>query len=128
MPSRPIGGCRHSQRNLAALMWRRHWAIARLNDMARITEEQWQAWLAAQPPLNPMPPQVRAEVQRILDGAARRLLREGLNLDAARGVSALHAAADGDAPDRPADERPLLVEGEVFPVRRAHARRAAHRA
>lgn len=44
----------------------------------RPTDEEWTAWLGKQPPLNPLPPRVRAEVQRILDGAARRVLQKQL--------------------------------------------------
>jgi hypothetical protein len=59
-----------------------------------------------------LPPHVRAEAQRILDGAARRLLSEQLDRDA------IGATARGDS--RPLnggpDQRPPLIEGESLPV------------
>lgn len=59
-----------------------------------------------------LPPHARAEVQRILDGAARRLLADELNgqpLGTATGI-------DGDALDRRPDQRSTLMEGEPTPV------------
>jgi hypothetical protein len=86
-----------------------------------------EAWLRAQPPLNPMPPRVRGEVQRILDGEARRLLRERLDADAAAHVRTAHVATDDDTPDGGADQSTLRAELERLPVRRTHARRTAQR-
>ncbi len=59
-----------------------------------------------------LPPHVRTEVRRILDGAARRLLAEELDGDAVGAATGrdAHSLAGG------ADERTLLVESESVPV------------
>ena len=59
-----------------------------------------------------LPPRARAEVQRILDGAARRLLAEQVDLDA------LDAAAgrDSDAVDGRADQGAAFVQREQVPI------------
>ena len=59
-----------------------------------------------------LPAPVVAEVQRILDGAARRLLLAWRDEDA---FAATAAGRDRDALDRRADDRALLVEGEDPP-------------
>jgi hypothetical protein len=65
-------------------------------------------------------PRARTEVQRILDGAARRLLAEEIDGDPLRSAT----ARDGDALDDRADQVAPLVEGEPVPVR---GRRDRHR-
>jgi hypothetical protein len=61
-----------------------------------------------------LPAHVHAEVQRILDGAARRLLAEQLDRDTLRATppghnrGALHGRTDQGA---------LLVQGQAIPVR-----------
>ena len=59
-----------------------------------------------------LPPRARAEVQRVLDGAARRLLAEQVDLDA------LDAAAgrDRDAIDGRADQGAAFVQREQVPI------------
>ena len=65
-----------------------------------------------------LPPHVRAEVQRILDRAARRLLAEELDSDPVGAA----ARADRDTLDRAVNQRSLLAHGQPIPVgRRAHA-------
>lgn len=54
----------------------------------------------------------KAEAQRILDAAARRLLREELHADAPLAA----ARRDGDALDRGADQPAALILGEPIPV------------
>lgn len=60
-----------------------------------------------------MPDHIRAEVQRILDSAARRILaeREQEALDAA-------ARADGDLRNQGLNKGTFLVKGETVPVER----------
>lgn len=58
-------------------------------------------------------PGARADAQRILDRAARRLLRERLDGDP---VGALPTRGDNSTGDHRPDEIPLLAEGEVVPV------------
>jgi hypothetical protein len=61
-------------------------------------------------------PAVRAEAQRILDGAARRLLDErsaGLDGDPLRAT----AGSDESALENGADKRATLIEVEQVPVR-----------
>lgn len=92
-----------------------------------LSDKHVREWLATQPPLNPLPPRVLAEFQAILDGEARRLLRERLDLNALSDVPAALAGADHDTPDRAADQRSPRGEGKVVPVRRAHPRRTSQR-
>ena len=61
-----------------------------------------------------LPPGARAEVQRVLDRAARRLLADQLDGDS----SGTAAGGDGDALDGGADESASLVQGQPIPVRR----------
>ena len=60
-----------------------------------------------------LPSHVRAEVQRVLDCAARRLLADQLDADA----TGSSASCDSDAGHDGADERTPLVEGKPVPVR-----------
>ena len=59
-----------------------------------------------------MPPRVRGEVERILNGAARRLLDEKLNGDT---VSAT-AGPDGSLLDGSPNQSTALIECESVPV------------
>lgn len=59
-------------------------------------------------------PWARAEAQRILDGAARRLLAEQVDRDS---LGAAPEGGDDGGLDGGADERPPLVESQEFPVR-----------
>jgi hypothetical protein len=60
-----------------------------------------------------VPPRVQGEVERILNGAARRLLDEKLNGDT---VSAT-AGIDGSLLDGSPNQSTALIEGEPIPVR-----------
>lgn len=71
-----------------------------------------------------LPPDVRAEVQRILDAEARRLLAEQLHGDAPRAAT----GDDYDAPDGRADQRPARIERETLPVGRRVDRDRGRRA
>ena len=66
-----------------------------------------------------LPEFARAEVQRVLDGAARRLLAARINRDPVGAA----ARGDRDAVDDCADERAPLVEDEHVPVVRTHSDR-----
>ena len=59
-----------------------------------------------------LPPSVLADVQRVLDGAARRLLADQLNGDPVRPASRRNGRGRDDGPDKGA----ALVEGEQVPV------------
>lgn len=59
-----------------------------------------------------MNPHVSAEVQRILDGAARRLLADELNGDAVPSP----AGNDNGSCDGGADERSLLAKRQPVPI------------
>lgn len=59
-----------------------------------------------------LPPRVRAEVQRILDRAARRLLAEQVDADALGAAT----GCDGGALDGRPDEGTALVQRQPFPV------------
>ena len=61
-----------------------------------------------------LPAHVQAEVQRILDGAARRLLAEQLDRDPAGAAT----RGDGHTLDNGADEGAPLVNGQPIPVPR----------
>jgi hypothetical protein len=58
-------------------------------------------------------PDARAGAQRVLNGAARRLLAEETNGDV---IGAAAAGSNGRALDRRDDQSPPLVEGEPIPV------------
>src|SRR4051812_27587956 len=64
--------------------------------------------------MSALPSRVQTEVQRILDGAARRLLAEQMD------GHAVAAAAGGyvDPLDGRADQRPALIDGQAVPVPR----------
>jgi hypothetical protein len=64
-------------------------------------------------------PSARAEAQRILDAAARRLLRARLDADS---VGTATGADDGLSDHGP-DQGALLVKGEVGPIARADRER-----
>ena len=61
-----------------------------------------------------LPPHVRVEVQRILDGAARRLLADQLDRDPVRAPARRHH----DPSDDGANDSAPLVERQRVPVRR----------
>ena len=63
--------------------------------------------------MSPLPVHVRAEVRRILDAEARRLLAEQLDPDALGATSVLR---DCGALDGGADQRPAGVEGQAIPI------------
>ena len=63
--------------------------------------------------MSPLPAHVHAEVRRILDAEARRLLAEQLDADALGATSVL---GDRGALDRGADQRPAGVEGQAIPI------------
>ena len=69
--------------------------------------------------LGDMPPHVQREVQRVLDGAARRLLADQMNgdplLNAGISVGRRTGANVGASNDR-TDERAMLVGCETVPV------------
>src|SRR5438128_1296356 len=67
---------------------------------------------AQRPLAGVLPADVRAEVQRILDGAARRVLRARLNAEPI--VAA--AGSDVGAKDDGGDQGTLLVEREAVPL------------
>lgn len=62
--------------------------------------------------MSDLPPHVRAEVQRILDGAARRLLEQA-NRDAAGAGAGINT----DLLDDGFDEAALFLKGESVPVK-----------
>src|SRR5215211_249990 len=66
----------------------------------------------------------RAAAKRILDGAALRLLTEGLDRDAAGSV----AGGDGDSGDGRLDQSPPLGDGQSVPVRDRDGKRVARAA
>jgi hypothetical protein len=57
-------------------------------------------------------PRARAEAQRILDAAARRLLAARLDGDSIRAT----AGSDSRTLDNSTDEGALLVDGELVPI------------
>ena len=61
-----------------------------------------------------LPPGARAEVQRVLDRAARRLLADQFDVDS----TGTAAGGDGDTLNSGADESASLVQGEAIPVSR----------
>jgi hypothetical protein len=61
-----------------------------------------------------LPPHVQADVQRILDRAARRLLIEQLDRDAV----ATATRSDAHALNGGADQGAPLIERELVPIRR----------
>ena len=63
--------------------------------------------------MSPLPAHVRAEVRRILDAEARRLLAEQRDADALGTPSVL---GDGGALDGGADQRPTGVEGQAIAI------------
>ena len=71
-----------------------------------------------------LPTRVRSEVQRILDGAARRLLAHELDSDA---ISAA-TGTDDDLVDGRTDECSPLIKREAIPIRRSVDRDSGPRA
>lgn len=59
-----------------------------------------------------LPSRVQAEVQRILDAEARRLLADQLDRDSIGAT----AGSDGDSLDGGADQRTASVKGEPVPI------------
>jgi hypothetical protein len=73
----------------------------------------------------PIPPRVVREVEHILDGVAKRLFLERLDRDAF-GKRAT-AGRDDDALDEHAQDRALLGERHVGPIRERRQRRRSER-
>lgn len=65
--------------------------------------------------LRAFPPNVQAEVQRILDGEARRLLADELDADSIRSAAGDH----DDTLDGRADQRLARLKGQPVPIRDA---------